>query len=67
MIWSGLGHTTSGKAVPSAEEEAAGAAAPSDVEMVPAEPVPGAPGAPVTPPPPAPHMVPPPPGTALAA
>eukprot|EP00975_Prorocentrum_lima_P037986 7990826-Prorocentrum_lima.AAC.1 len=33
MIWSGLGHTTSGKAVPSPAEEAAGAAAASDVEM----------------------------------
>eukprot|EP00975_Prorocentrum_lima_P000453 86273-Prorocentrum_lima.AAC.1 len=67
MIWSGLGHTTSGKAVPSAEQEAADAACPSDVEMMPVDAPLAAPGGPAVPPPPAPYRVPPPPGTALAA
>eukprot|EP00975_Prorocentrum_lima_P019968 4201744-Prorocentrum_lima.AAC.1 len=67
MIWSGLGHTTSGKAVPSAEQEAADAACPSDVEMMPVDPALATPASPAVPPPPAPSRVPPPPGTALAA
>eukprot|EP00975_Prorocentrum_lima_P005109 1111022-Prorocentrum_lima.AAC.1 len=67
MIWSGLGHTTSGKAVPSPEEVEAEALAASDVEMVPPELVPGTTRAPATPLPPPPPGPPPPAGTALAA
>eukprot|EP00975_Prorocentrum_lima_P061881 12882451-Prorocentrum_lima.AAC.1 len=67
MIWSGLGHTTSGKAVPSSEEIAAAEAAASDVETEPPELIPGTPAAPVTPTLPSPPEAPPPHGTALAA
>eukprot|EP00975_Prorocentrum_lima_P038289 8050335-Prorocentrum_lima.AAC.1 len=62
MIWSGLGHTASGKAVPPPAEVAA-----SDIEMETPAGVPAAPGAPPTSVPTAPPGPPPPPGSALAA